>query len=52
MSLNPIPMQTIASVDPLLAFHDRVFAVYDGGREISYTPFYAQNTNGGSIHVD
>jgi hypothetical protein len=41
------------SVDPALALQaERVFAVYDGGREISYTPFYAQNVNNGNIHVD
>lgn len=53
MSLNAIPLRTVPSVDPALAFQsERLFAVYDGGREISYTPFYAQNTNNSNIHVD
>lgn len=53
MSLNAIPLRVMPSVDPALAFSaERMFAVYDGGREISYTPFFAQNVNNGNIHVD
>src|SRR5271170_6393493 len=52
MSLNAIPLRTVQSMDEVMSFKpEREFAVYDGGAEISYTPFPAQAVNNSNIQV-
>src|SRR5580698_1488383 len=52
MSLNVIPLRLVQSMDEIMAFkQEREFAVYDGGQEISYTPFPAQATNDSNVQV-
>lgn len=52
MSLNPIPLRIVQSMDEVMAFkQEREFAVYDGGQEISYQNFVAQNPNVSNITI-
>lgn len=52
MSLNAVPMRIVQSMDEVMAFkQERQFAIYDGGSEISYTPFPAQAVNNSNIQV-
>jgi len=52
MSLNALPMRIVQSLDEVMAFkQEREFAVYDGGAEVSYTPFPAQAVNNSNIQV-
>jgi hypothetical protein len=52
MSLNALPMRIVQSMDEVMAFkQERNFAVYDGGQEISYTPFPAQAVNSSNIQI-
>lgn len=52
MSLNALPLRIVQSMDEVMAFkQERQFAVYDGGQEISYTPFPAQAVNNSNIQV-
>lgn len=52
MSLNVVPLRVVQSVDEIMNFkHEREFAAYDGGSEVSYTPFPAQAVNDSNIQV-
>ncbi len=52
MSLNPIPLRVLPSIDPVINLNrERQFAVYDGGKEVSYTPFFAQAPNNSNINI-
>jgi hypothetical protein len=52
MSLSSIPLRVLPSIDPVLDFsHERQFTAYNGGKEISYTPFPAQAVNNSNIQV-
>lgn len=52
MSLNPIPMKVVQSMDEVMSFKQhRDFACYDGGMEISYTPFPAQAVNNSNVQI-
>ena len=50
MSLSIEPLEVVQSIDPILDISSRrIYAVYNGGKENSYTPFYSQNGTNNSI---
>ena len=50
MSLNIVPLEVYQTIDPILDLQrDRLFGVYNGGKEISYQPFPAQNIGSGNV---